>query len=165
MRINTALIAELKHESINTRRILERVPSDKFDWAPHEKSMKIGELASHIAGLTVWVERIMKADEFNFGTANFSSTAPATLEDILNKFDTKLAEAIKVLELSPDESFNEMWTVKYGEQVLYQLPKKVAVRNFTFNHTYHHRGQLTVYLRLLDIAVPGMYGPSADEKM
>lgn len=165
MPINTALLAELKHESVNTRKILERVPSDKLDWTPHEKSMKIGELASHIAGLTVWVERIMKADEFNFGTANFNITAPATSEDMLNKFDEKLANTIKVLELSDDEKFNEMWTVKYGEQVLYQLPKKVALRNFTFNHTYHHRGQLSVYLRLLNISVPGMYGPSGDEKM
>ena len=165
MPVNAALIAELKHESINTRKMLERVPTDKLDWSPHEKSMKLGRLAKHIADLPIWVERIMNIDEFNFATANFNREPPASNEDILTLFDERLNAAIKVLEASADETFNTTWTVYRGEQLMFQMPKKVALRNFTFNHTYHHRGQLTVYLRLLDIPVPGMYGPSADEKM
>ena len=165
MAINTALIAELKHESINTRKILERVPTDKLDWLPHEKSMKIGRLAKHIADLPIWVERILNIDEFNFATANFNRDAPANTEEILKLFDERFSAAIKVLESSPDENFNATWTVYRGEQLMFQMPKKVALRNFAFNHGYHHRGQLSVYLRLLNIAVPGMYGPSADETM
>ena len=165
MAINTALIAELKHESINTRKILERVPTDKLDWLPHEKSMKIGRLAKHIADLPIWVNRILNTDEFNFATANFNRDAPASIEEILKLFDERFSAAIKVLESSSDESFNATWTVYRGEQLMFQMPKKVALRSFAFNHSYHHRGQLSVYLRLLNIAVPGMYGPSADETM
>jgi len=165
MPVNTALIAELKHEASNTRKMLERVPSDKLDWSPHEKSMKIGKLAKHVADLPVWVERILNADEFNFATANFNRDNPESTEAILKLFDERLASAISVLEAAPDENFNTTWRVLRGEQVMFQLPKKVALRSFAYNHIYHHRGQLSVYLRLLDIAVPGMYGPSADETM
>ncbi|HSY61792.1 MAG TPA: DinB family protein [Cytophaga sp.] len=163
MAINTALIAELKHESANTRKMLERVPTDNLVWAPHEKSMKIGRLAKHVADLPIWVERILNTDEFNFATANFNRDAPSSTEDILKLFNERLAAAIKLLESSPDDTFNTTWTVYRGEQLMFQMPKKVALRSFAFNHIYHHRGQLSVYLRLLNIAVPGMYGPSADE--
>jgi len=163
MPLNTALITELKHESVNTRKMLERVPTDKLDWLPHAKSMKLGRLAKHIADLPIWVERILNADEFNFATANFNRQPAASTEDILKLFDERLASAIKTLELTTDETFNAIWTVYRGEQLMFQLPKKVALRNFAFNHIYHHRGQMSVYLRLLDVPVPGMYGPSADE--
>ena len=165
MSLNTALIGELKHESANTRKILERVPSDKLNWLPHEKSMKLGRLAKHIADLPVWFERILNADEFDFAAAKFNNEPPANTEEILQLFDKRLADAVKELESAPEENLNGMWTVRRGEHIMFQLPKKVAIRSFTYNHIYHHRGQLSVYLRLLNIPVPGMYGPSADETM
>jgi uncharacterized damage-inducible protein DinB len=161
--MNTALLAELKHESVNTKRLIECVPPDNLDWTPHEKSMKIGKLAKHIAELPVWIGRIINADEFDFASENYNSESKESKKDILKLFDEKLAEALHVLETVSDENLNKKWLVKRGGQVMFELPKKIAVRSFTYNHIYHHRGQLSVYLRLLNIPVPGMYGPSADE--
>jgi len=161
--MNTALLGELKHESANTRKMLERVPTDKLDWMPHQKSMKLGRLAKHIADLPSWFERIISADEFDFATANFNRDSPESADVILKLFDARLATAINILESVSDENLNTIWTVRRGDHVMFQMPKKVALRSFAYNHLYHHRGQLSVYLRLLDIPVPGMYGPSADE--
>lgn len=164
MALNSAFIAEIKHESVNTRKILERVPTDKLLWIPHEKSMKLGRLATHIAELPMWFERIVNTNEFDFATAAFKPHIAENTEALLQLFDEKLSSAIKVLESATDENLNSIWKVRRGEQTMFQLPKKVALRNFAYNHIYHHRGQLSVYLRLLNIPVPGMYGPSADEK-
>jgi uncharacterized damage-inducible protein DinB len=165
MPFNTALTAELKYESINTRKMLERVPTDKLLWSPHNKSMKLGRLATHIAELPIWFERIINADEFDFGSAVFTPTIKENIEAIVQLFDEKLSAALKVLESASDENLNQPWTVRRGEQIMFQLARKVSLRNFGYNHIYHHRGQLSVYLRLLDVPVPGMYGPSADERM
>ena len=164
MSLNTALIGELKHEGASTKKLLERIPSDKLDWAPHEKSMKLGKLAKHVADLNLWVERIMHSDEFDFATAKFNNEMPADTASIVKIFDEKLAEAAHVLETATDEALNAIWIVKRGGHVMFQMPRKIALRSFAYNHIYHHRGQLTVYLRLLDVPVPGMYGPSADER-
>ena len=164
MSLNTALIGELKHEGTSTKKLLERIPSDKLDWAPHEKSMKLGKLAKHVADLNLWVERIMHSDEFDFATAKFNNEMPADTASIVKIFDEKLAEAAHVLETATDEALNTIWVVKRGGHVMFQMPRKIALRSFAYNHIYHHRGQLTVYLRLLDVPVPGMYGPSADER-
>jgi uncharacterized damage-inducible protein DinB len=164
MALNTTLIGELKHEGSSTKKILERVPADKFDWQPHEKSMKLGRLAKHIAELNLWIGRILNSDEFDFATTNFSSALPESTEEILKIFNERLAEATATLEKTTDEDLNKTWTVLRGGHVMFQMPKKVAIRSFSYNHIYHHRGQLTVYLRLLDIPVPGMYGPTADER-
>lgn len=164
MSINTSLLGELKSESANTKKMIERIPPEKIDWQPHEKSMTLGKLATHIANLPVWFDRIINADGFDFA-ASGSTEKKETTQAILDVFTQRLYEAEKVLAASTsDEIFKTMWTVSRNSQVLYQLPKMVALRSFTFNHIYHHRGQLSVYLRLLDIPVPGMYGPSADEK-
>ena len=165
MSLNAALIGELKQESVNTRKMLERVPTDKLDWQPHEKSMKLERLATHIAELPIWFERIINANDFDFATAVFKREPKESSEEIVKLFDERLASAIKALESASDENFNDTWTFRRGEQIMFQLPKKVALRSMGFNHIYHHRGQLSVYLRLLDIPVPGMYGPSADEKL
>ena len=164
MPVNTAMLAELKHESVNTRKMIERLPTDKLEWRPHEKSMTIGRLATHIAEIPVWLERTINAKEFDFATANFSRTSKESTEAILALFDQKLADNIKLLEAASDEDLNATWTLRNGDHVYFQVPRKVNIRNFVFNHTYHHRGQLSVYLRLLDVPVPGMYGPSADER-
>ncbi len=164
MAINTTLLGELKHEASSTRKMLERIPADKFDWHPHSKSMKLGRLTKHIAELNLWIERILQSDEFDFATASFSSAFPENIEEILKIFDERLAEATVALEQATDDDLNKIWTVKRNGQVMFQMPKKVAMRSFSYNHIYHHRGQLSVYLRLLDVPVPGMYGPSADDK-
>jgi uncharacterized damage-inducible protein DinB len=164
MALSSTLIGELKHESSSTKKLLERVPAEKFDWSPHSKSMKLGRLAKHIAELNLWVERILNSDEFDFATANFNSNLPESTEAILKIFDEKIAEATAALQQATDDDLNKMWTARRNGQVMFTMPKKVALRSFSYNHIYHHRGQLTVYLRLLDIPVPGMYGPTADER-
>ena len=164
MLLKDALIAELKHEAVNTRKILERVPADKFEWQPHAKSMTLGRLASHIAEIPVWVNRTMDADSFNFGTFNFSRTTYPDTAALLKVFDDTLAAAIASLQNATDDILNVTYAVYRGEQLMFELPRKLMIRNFGLNHVIHHRGQLSVFLRLLDVAVPGMYGPSADEK-
>ena len=159
-----AFIAELKQEAVNTRKMLERVPEDKFLWKPHDKSMTIGRLASHIAEIPVWVNRTLSANEFDFATA---STVRNTYENraaLLKVFDEKQAEAIAALQNATDEMLDAAYSVRRGEQVMFTMPRKILLRNFAFNHLIHHRGQLSVNLRLLDVPVPGMYGPSADER-
>jgi uncharacterized damage-inducible protein DinB len=165
MAIKDAFIAELKHESSLTRKILERVPLDKKDWKPHEKSMTIGRLATHIAETMHWTTAIVKADEFDFAAdpAPVRHTA-ASSEELLSIFDKNLAEALESLSQADDETMNKIWSIKRGDQVIMASPKKVAIRGWAFSHLIHHRGQLSVYLRLLDVPVPGMYGPTADER-
>jgi len=165
MAIKDALIAELKYESSLTKKMLERVPLDKKDWKPHERSMSLGRLATHVAEIPHWISRIITIDDFDFFVQGFSSHAASSQEELLTIFNDKLDKAIADLESTGDESFDKSWTVRRGEQVIYQLKKKVAIRSWGLNHLVHHRGQLSVYLRLLDLPVPGMYGPSADEKM
>ena len=165
MAIKDAFIAELKHESSLTKKILERVPLDKKDWKPHEKSMSIGRLASHVAEIPHWASRIATMDDFDFLVHGFSSHVSASQEELITIFENKLSKAIADLESMDDGSFDKIWTVRRGEMIFAQLKKKVALRGWAFNHMIHHRGQLSVYLRLLEVPVPGMYGPSADEKM
>jgi len=165
MPINTALVAELKYEAVNTREMIERVPTEKLEWRPHEKSMTLGRLAAHIAEIPVWFKRIITAEEFDFATANISRASKENTAAILQVFDNTLQEALGILESASDDTLNAIWTLRRGDHKFFELPRKVSLRNFGYNHTYHHRGQLSVYLRLLDVAVPGMYGPSADEEI
>ena len=164
MSINISLLGELKSESANTQKMIERIPTEKIDWQPHEKSMTLGKLATHIANLPVWFDRIINADGFDFA-ASGSTEKKETTQAILDLFTQQLDEAENALAAATsDEMFKARWTVSRNNQVLYKLPKMVALRSFNLNHLYHHRGQLSVYLRLLYISVPGIYGPSADEK-
>jgi uncharacterized damage-inducible protein DinB len=165
MAIKDAFIAELKHETSLTKKMLERVPLDNKDWTPHEKSMTIGRLATHIAETTKWISDIRHIDDFDFmKNYNFKPHSAASTEELLQIFQTHLDNAINDLSAMNDEDFNNNWTVRRGEQVMFNTPKKVAIRGWAFSHMIHHRGQLSVYLRMLDVPVPGMYGPSADER-
>ena len=161
--ISSALIAEMEHEAKTTRTCLERVPADKFDWKPHEKSMEFGKLAAHIAEMFGWTPATLQQAELDFSKMDYKPFAPKTTEDLLQFFDKTVAEAIDVLKNTGDEVFLEDWTMRNGEQVYFTMPKAVVMRSFVMNHIVHHRGQLSVYLRLNDIAVPAIYGPSADE--
>lgn len=165
MAIKDAFIAELKYESSLTKKILERVPMDKKDWKPHEKSMSLGRLATHVAENTHWASHIINIDDFDFmKDFNFKAHVAGSIEELMQLFQTNLDNAIKDLSSMNDEDFNKTWTVRQGEKVMSAVPKKVAIRGWSISHMIHHRGQLSVYLRLLDVPVPGMYGPSADER-
>ena len=164
MKISQLMLLEWQQESANTRKIEERVPTEKLSWRPHEKSMTIGRLATHIAELPVWFSRIIEAEELDFASVVFNPYTAESNEVLLDLFDKQFAASVAILETADDDIMNAMWTLKRGGQVMLQLPRKVVLRTFAMNHIYHNRGQLSVYLRLLDIAVPGMYGPSADER-
>ena len=165
MAIKDAFIAELKHESSSTKKMLEKVPMDKKDWKPHERSMTLGHLATHVADTTHWASTIIHIDDFDFMKDYKMNPDANTQEELMATFQLNLDKAIEDLDKMSDEDFNKLWTVRRGDQVMFSLPKKVSMRGWAFNHLFHHRGQLSVYLRLLDVPVPGMYGPSADEKM
>lgn len=161
--ISSALIAELEQEAKVTRTCLERIPAEKFDWKPHEKSMPLGRLASHIAEMFGWTPPTMEKSELDFAQMDYKPFEPKTTDDLLEFFDKNVAEAIETLKSSTDERFMENWTMRNGEQVYFTMPKAAVIRAFVLSHIIHHRGQLSVYLRLNDIAVPSIYGPSADE--
>lgn len=161
--LGSSLAAEMEHEGIATRQILERIPAEKFDWKPHPKSMAFGRLACHVAEMFGWTGPTLTQPELNFATMDYKPLEPQTTEDLLEYFDTTISEALDVLRATPDETFMENWSLKNGETVYFTLPKAGVMRSFVMNHIIHHRGQLTVYLRLNDIAVPAVYGPSADE--
>jgi uncharacterized damage-inducible protein DinB len=164
MPLKEAFMAELKHESSLTKKMLERVPLEKKEWVPHEKSMTLGRLATHVAQTTGWISNIIRVDEYDFATRYNPPLTAATSEELLKIFQDTLDAALDDLSKTSEEEFNKRWIVRVGEKVMYDTPKKVAIRGWAFSHLIHHRGQLSVYLRLLDVAVPGMYGPSADEK-
>ena len=164
MAIKDAFIAELKHEAALTQKILERVPLEKANWKPHEKSMTVGRLATHIAENVKWISDIIHIDDFDFATKSFKSYTAASTDELLKIFQNNLEAAIHDLSSMTDEDFSKTWIVRLGEKIMYNTPKKVAIRGWGFSHQIHHRGQLSVYLRLLDVPVPGMYGPSADER-
>jgi uncharacterized damage-inducible protein DinB len=160
--IASALIAELKQESIATRKCLERVPEDKFDYKPHEKSMTFGQLAAHVAEMIGWTAITLKTEEFDFAT-DYKQFIPETNAELLEFFGKNLSEAIEALENTTDEKMMANWTLKNGDHVFFSMPRVQVLRGVIFNHVFHHRGQLSVYLRLNDIPVPSLYGPSADE--
>src|ERR1700739_3209108 len=164
MAIKEGLIMELQHEAASTKKTLEKVPVESFSWKPHEKSMSIGRLATHIAEIPVWIPRIMEFEDYDFGAHPFKPHVASSSEELISIFNEKINAAVESLKNAPMEEFDKIWTVRQGDKIFYQLPKKLAVRGWAYSHLYHHRGQLTVYLRLLDVPVPGMYGPSADER-
>lgn len=163
MPINQSLIAELQQEAANTRKILERVPVDKNDWKPHPKSMELGKLAIHVAELPGWTSMTMLTDELDFAKFDYKQIPATSTDELLAKHDEHVAQAISTLEKCADEDFAKNWTLRTGENIHFTLPKAAVVRSFSFSHLYHHRAQLGVYLRMLNIPLPGFYGPTADE--
>jgi len=163
MGIGEALHAEMEQEAATTRKILERIPTDKFDYKPHEKSMGMAQLASHIAEMFSWTGVTLNQPELDFSKFDYKPFAPASSEELVEFFDKSVAEALDVLKNTSDNVYFEPWTMRNGEQIYFTMPKAVTMRSFVMNHIVHHRGQLSVYLRLNDIPVPALYGPSADE--
>lgn len=163
MPINEAFIAELQQEAKTTRNILERVPTDKSDWKPHEKSMPLGRLAYHVAELAGWVSVTLDQDELDFAKFEYKPVIAKSTEELLKVHSNNVEKALASLKNADDAKFIENWTMRQGEQIFFTLPKAAVLRSFSYNHLYHHRAQLGMYLRLLDIPVPGSYGPTADE--
>ncbi len=164
MNIIEQLIKELKAESVNTRKILEQVPEGKNDWKPHEKSFPLGRLAGHVAELPEWIVLVVKKDVFDIASDHFERLNPDNKEELLAKFDEKLQLGLDALASMTPEQLEEEWTFKYGDHIITQGSRYQNVRKWALNHQIHHRAQLGVYLRLLDIPIPGTYGPSADDR-
>ena len=162
MALANDLLNELKGEAIVTRKYLERVPFDKQDFQPHEKSEKLGRLAIHVAEIIAWWKECIINDELDF--INFEPKEINSTEELLAYFDELLKEAIETLSEAKNKDFEKEWSMRHGEDILFTLPKKQVVRTFCMNHLIHHRAQLGVYLRILDIPVPATYGPSADDE-
>jgi len=161
-----AAIQEFESEAATTRRVLERIPDDKFSWKPHPKSMSMGELASHIAELSDWVEGSIVADEFDMhppGGEMMKTPVFTTNADLLKAYDANVAKAKAALAGTDDAKLLEIWKLKKGGESIMEMPREVVIRYWVLNHMAHHRGQMSVYLRLNDIPVPSIYGPSADE--
>ena len=161
--IKQAMINEIKHEAAQTKKLLERVPFDKFDWSPHEKSMKLGRLAVHVAEIPRWSSRILTATEFDFTKGGYKPAEVNSTGELVQLFENTIQSVVDDFDAAKDEELVAAWTFRRGEHVIFTLPRAAAIRTLAMNHLIHHRGQLSVYLRLLNIPIPGMYGPSADE--
>ena len=159
------ILAELDHELATTRKMLERVPYEQADFQPHPKSMKLWQLASHIVNLLAFKTLFVKGDSRDFLDPNGPKPGPTPTSsvELLARFDEYSATLRQALSESDDEKLTQSFKLTRGEQLLMDRPKASAIRIMGLNHSIHHRGQLSVYLRLLDIPVPGLYGPSADE--
>lgn len=154
------LLTEWENEARLTRKILERVPQDKLSWKPHEKSSSLGDLAMHVASLLGFAEAIITKEEIDF--AGEKTPPPKDREEIIAKFDALNERMVELLSNPID--MDTIWTFKVKGHTVISAPRSVAMRSFFLSHLIHHRGQLSVYLRLLDVPVPGLYGPSADER-
>jgi uncharacterized damage-inducible protein DinB len=162
MSITAAILKEFDSEGATTRRVLERVPTDKLSWKPHVKSMSLGELALHTATVPGHICSWVKTDEFAF-TGGRPPLAASTAE-ILAAHDASVQQAKEIVGGLGDAGLAANWKGIAGGKQIFEMPKAAVVRNIALNHWYHHRGQLSVYLRLLDVPVPSIYGPSADEQ-
>lgn len=164
MTILDGLRAEFTNETRTTRKHLARLPTDTFDWRPHAKSSTAGALASHIVECVGWVESIFSRDELDVDVTTFTPYVATSSDELLRAFDETVAKGEEALARASQTSVTEPWRLKIMGKVRFEKPRADVLRDFTLSHLIHHRGQLTVYLRLLDIPVPGSYGPTADER-
>jgi uncharacterized damage-inducible protein DinB len=162
MALADTLLPEFDHEMTVTRKVLERVPDDKHEWKPHPKSFSLGALATHVANLPTWGTETLTKSEIDVG-GNPTAEPLASTADILAAFDRNVAAARNALTRKTDAELAAMWSLRRNGKTLFSMPKTAVWRSFVVSHLIHHRAQLTVYLRLLDVPIPSIYGPSADE--
>lgn len=166
MALSAMILPEFDQEMATTRKTLERVVDEKFNWRPHEKSMTMGNLASHMANMVTWTVLGIQEDSFDLappGQEPFRAPEAKSRAEVLATFDKNVAAARDAIAGASDEKLTSSWTLLQGGQTIFALPKIAVLRTFVLNHIIHHRGQLSVYLRLNDLPVPSIYGPSADE--
>jgi len=166
MPMNQALLPELDQEIAKTRKVLERLPLDRYDWKPHEKSFSLGDLGNHTARLLGWGTETLTTDSLDLEPEEGEVPQPPPARDteaLLEAFDEGAAAFRRAVEEATDEALMESWSLLRKGDPLFTLPRVAVVRNMILNHLIHHRGQLSVYLRLNDVPVPTLYGPSADE--
>jgi uncharacterized damage-inducible protein DinB len=167
MALNAALLPEFDHEMANTRKCLERVPDGKFDWKPHAKSLTLRQLALHLALIPNWAAETLEKASIDIappGAAPYQPPVVNSRKELLEVFDRDLPKARERLQAASDAQLMENWSLLAGGKTILSMPRVAVLRSMVMNHMIHHRGQLTVYLRLNDVPVPALYGPSADEQ-
>jgi uncharacterized damage-inducible protein DinB len=162
MNIIEILLGEMEQEAQTTRKMLQRVPADKFDWKPHHKSMTLKSLAVHVAELPEWVAMAVTTDELDFAANPYQQAPVSNNEELLEHFERSLTNGRNALQATNKDVLKETWTLRNGKDI-YSQRSKLEVIRMSYSQIVHHRAQLGVYLRLLDIPIPGSYGPSADE--
>ena len=163
MSISESLLPEFDGEMESTRKMLAAVPDGKWDWKPHPKSMSLGVLAGHIAELTGWVTETIEKPSLTFNSGDFKPYVPESSAALVSEFEDKRAKARAAIAKASDSDMFHVWSLTWDGQKVIEMPRIGVLRGMVINHIIHHRGQLSVYLRLLDQKIPGMYGPSADE--
>ena len=164
MKVIEWLATQFDHETKTTRRHLERLPNDQLEWRPHEKSYSAGALASHLVECINWTPEIFTKRELNFDPTTYKPYNAASTSELLAAFEKAVADGKRVLEGVDDDAAMQPWSLKFGGKTMFERPRIDVFRDFTLSHLIHHRGQFSVYLRLLNIPVPGSYGPTADER-
>jgi len=164
MPFSETLLPEFEQETKNTRKLLEQVPDGKFEYRPHAKSMTLGRLASHVAELPGWTNATLDLEVLEMGP-DYKPVIAQSKAELLEKFDKGVAEARAKIQAATDADWGKIWTFKYAGKTVLSMPRAAVMRGVVMNHLIHHRAQLGVFLRLNDVAIPGMYGPSADETM
>ena len=166
MTIGQSLLPEFDQEMQNTRKVLERLPDEKWNWKPHEKSGTLGWLAGHVSNMVSWLPYTIQTEELDYAPVGGPAYEPPKItnrKEALAEFDKNVKDAKSVLQSVSDAEMMKSWRLLAGGQEIFKMPRIAAIRGMVLNHHYHHRAQLTVYFRLLGVAVPGLYGPSADE--
>lgn len=166
MTYSATILPEFDQEMASTRKVLERVPENKLDWQPHSKSHTIGWNANHLAEIPGWIVNALEQDALDIappGAPPYQTPSLATRGEILAAFDKNVAAARRALAAAKDEAIDQPWSLLKGGTAIMTMPRRAVIRNFVMNHSIHHRAILLVYLRLNDVPVPGMYGPSGDE--
>ena len=161
----TPMLHEFRAEAAITKRVLDCVPADKLTWKPHAKSMTLGQLAGHIAAIPGRISRLAQQDSFDVLKGSFVPPQPNSLEEILSTLEQGVRDAEQILQGMTEEHAAGQFRLMKGDRELFSQPRSGIVRTIMLNHWYHHRGQLTVYLRLLNVPLPSVYGPSADENL
>ena len=160
-----AILMEMTQEAVTTRRLLERVPAQHLTWKPHEKSMTMGRLATHIVEIPGWVSTVLDADGFDMGARNYTPQTAGSVSEILAIFDKNVPMVEAVIRRQTLDRLSATWRITKQGQVLLEMPRMGVIRTLLLNHLIHHRGQLSVYLRLKDVPLPSIYGPTADTPM
>ena len=167
MSLSQSLLPEFDHEMANTRKVLERIPEDKLDWKIHPKSNTMGWVGMHLAEMPGWADMILNQDSMDVapvGGQPYRTPPVTSRQDMLDRFDKNVVAARAAIAAASDEQFGKPWSLLMGGKAIFTLPRAAVLRSFVFSHSIHHRAHLCVYLRLNDVPVPGLYGPSADEQ-